>query len=99
MNHYKELIRTIGWPGLATFASLACSWIAIGLVLAHESKYAILAATLAFQLDILDGFLARKLNKASEFGRQLDSLSDVINYSLLSALVTSQYLYPLHLAM
>ncbi len=94
MSYYRDLIRTIGWPGLATLASLASSWTAIGLVLANQPKYAILAGTLAFQLDILDGYLARKLNKSSEFGRQLDSLSDVINYSVLSALVTSQYLLP-----
>lgn len=94
MKHYRDLVSTIGWPGLATFASLLCSWSAIALVISDQPKYAILAATAAFQLDILDGYLARKLKKTSEFGRQLDSLSDVINYSLLAAIVTSQYLLP-----
>jgi CDP-diacylglycerol--serine O-phosphatidyltransferase len=94
MKHYKDLVSMIGWPGLATFASLFCSWSAIVFSLTNQPKYSILAATMAFQLDILDGYLARKLNKASEFGKQIDSLSDVINYSLLAAIVTSQYLLP-----
>ena len=94
MNRYKTLIITIGWAGLVSLASLLASWAAIAFLLNQETKLAIVLASIAFQLDALDGFLARKLGKASEFGRQLDSMVDLINYSLLAALVTSQVLLP-----
>jgi CDP-diacylglycerol--serine O-phosphatidyltransferase len=74
--------------------SLFASWAAIALLLGHQFKWAILMACVAFQLDSLDGFIARKLGKASEFGRQLDSMIDSINYSLFAALVTQQVLLP-----
>jgi CDP-diacylglycerol--serine O-phosphatidyltransferase len=63
-------------------------------LLSGDTKLAIVLASIAFQLDALDGFIARKLGKASEFGRQLDSMVDLINYSLLAALVTQQLLLP-----
>ncbi|MEI7419295.1 MAG: CDP-alcohol phosphatidyltransferase family protein [Actinomycetes bacterium] len=94
MNRYKELTKTIGWAGLVSLASLLCSWAAIGFLLGHEAKLAIVFASIAFQLDALDGFIARKLGTTSDFGRQLDSMADLINYSLLAALVTSQLLLP-----
>ena len=43
---------------------------------------------------MLDGFVARKLGISSEFGRQLDSFIDVINYSVYSAVLTGLYLIP-----
>jgi CDP-diacylglycerol--serine O-phosphatidyltransferase len=94
MNRYKELVSTIGWAGLVSLTSLLASWAAIIYLLSGDAKLAIVLASIAFQLDALDGFLARKLGKASEFGRQLDSMVDLINYSLLAALVTQQLLLP-----
>lgn len=94
MNRYKRIAGIIGWAGLVSLASLLASWAAIGLLLAHEFKWAVLMAAIAFQLDSLDGFVARKLGKDSNFGRQLDSMIDAINYSLFAALVTHQLLLP-----
>ncbi len=94
MNRINELLKLIGWPGLITLLSILSSWTAIGFLLSEDVKLTVVFGAIAFQLDVLDGYLARKLNKTSDFGRQLDSLSDVINYSLLAALVTSQYLLP-----
>lgn len=92
MKRIKEIAVITGWPGLVTIFSVLAAWTAILQTLSNNPKLAIVFATLAFQLDVLDGYLARKLNRTSEFGRQLDSLSDLVNYSLLAALVTSQYL-------
>lgn len=94
MKRILELRALIGWPGLVTLLSICSSWTAIGFLLAGNVKLTVLFGAIAFQLDVLDGYLARRLNKTSDFGRQLDSLSDVINYSLLAALVTSQHLLP-----
>jgi len=51
-------------------------------------------AVIAFLLDAADGLAARKLELESEFGRQLDSFIDIINYSLLSALVIWKEIIP-----
>jgi CDP-diacylglycerol--serine O-phosphatidyltransferase len=45
----------------------------------------LVAAALAF--DILDGRVARWRNKASEMGRELDSLSDVISFGVAPAMI------------
>ena len=38
-------------------------------------------------LDFLDGFFARRLNVISEFGKQLDSLADLISFGALPSTV------------
>jgi CDP-diacylglycerol--serine O-phosphatidyltransferase len=86
--------QQLGSPGLVSLASLFAAWSAIVLLLAQNYKFAVLCSVAAFLLDTVDGFLARKLGKVSEFGRQLDSMIDAINYSVFAALVTSQFLVP-----
>ncbi|MFM8927299.1 MAG: CDP-alcohol phosphatidyltransferase family protein [Rhodoluna sp.] len=94
MFDFKMLVQRIGWPGLVTLLSLFSSTLAVYFLITTNPKSAIFFAALAFQLDVLDGYLARALGKSSEFGRQLDSLSDLINYSLVAALTTMIYLIP-----
>jgi len=94
MQHYKDLLNRIGVPGFFTLLSLFCAWFAISFLLTGRPNFAIFFAGLAFQLDVLDGYLARKLNKTSEFGRQLDSLADIVNYSVFAAVMTALYLVP-----
>lgn len=84
----------VGVPGLVSLSSLFAAWAAIGLLLAGQIKFAVLSSVAAFLLDTLDGFLARRMNRVSEFGRQLDSMIDSVNYSVFGALVTAQYLVP-----
>ena len=52
---------------------LPCGWSPLFLVI----------YTLAGLTDVLDGWLARKSGKASEFGARLDSISDLLFYSVL----------------
>ena len=94
MFDIKGISEKLGWAGLATLLSLLCSTFAVSNLISGNPKLAIFFAALAFQLDVLDGLIARKLNKESEFGRQLDSLSDLVNYSLIAALTTMIYLIP-----
>jgi CDP-diacylglycerol--serine O-phosphatidyltransferase len=84
----------VGWAGLVTLTSLLAAWTAITFLLQENLKLAIIFSVVAFLLDTLDGFLARKLGTASIFGRYFDSMVDAINYSLLAALVTEQVLLP-----
>lgn len=93
-QHVKTIIETIGIAGAVSILSLLAAWAAICLLLAGQLQFAVVAAVVAFLLDSFDGFLARKLGKASEFGRQLDGMIDAFNYSLFAALLVQQILLP-----
>ena len=75
-------LKAIGPAGAVSLASLLLAWIAIGLAISGSLRASVLCALGAFLADMLDGFVARRLGVSSEFGRQLDSFIDVVNYSL-----------------
>jgi CDP-diacylglycerol--serine O-phosphatidyltransferase len=94
VNQIRLLAKEIGLAGAVTLLSLLSAWTSIYFILEGNAKLGIAFSVLAFLLDTLDGFLARKLGTSSEFGRYLDSMVDAINYSLLAALVTELLLIP-----
>ncbi|MEY4312785.1 MAG: hypothetical protein RLZZ319_294 [Actinomycetota bacterium] len=94
MNRIRTVANVLGIAGAISIASLLASWVAIGFLLDGNAKLTVVFAVVAFLLDALDGFVARRLGTASAFGRTLDSMVDAINYSVLSALVASQILLP-----
>ena len=47
---------------------------------------------LAAVIDFLDGLVARLLNYASEMGKQLDSLADVVSFGVAPAMIAYQFL-------
>lgn len=87
-------LGAIGPAGAVSLASLLLAWTAIGLAVAGSLRASVLCALGAFLLDMLDGFVARRLGVSSEFGRQLDSFIDVINYSVYAAVLTGFYIVP-----
>lgn len=60
------------------------------LVATKERMFALAAFFIALGIgaDLLDGFLARKMNQINELGKQLDSISDAIVFGVAPALVT-----------
>ena len=80
-------------PSLFTTANLAAGFYAI-LQTVHGSPvdswhmdYAAKAIGFAVLFDGLDGRIARMTNTASDFGRELDSLADVITFGVAPALL------------
>jgi CDP-diacylglycerol--serine O-phosphatidyltransferase len=69
-------------PSLVTYAALACGFTAIVLAAEGHLGWAGVFILMAYIADALDGFVARKLNAASSFGLQLDSLADVLDFGL-----------------
>jgi CDP-diacylglycerol--serine O-phosphatidyltransferase len=69
-------------PSLVTYAALACGFTAIVLTAEGHLGWAGVFILMAYIADALDGFVARKLNAASSFGLQLDSLADVLDFGL-----------------
>ena len=68
-------------PNMLSLTRLALVPVLIGL--AYFAQAQVFLAVLAISLlsDAFDGYLARKLNQASELGAKLDSWADVLTYS------------------
>ncbi|TVX95672.1 CDP-diacylglycerol--serine O-phosphatidyltransferase [Cohnella terricola] len=80
-------------PNLFTIGNLTLGVIAIILAFNNEtnsSNTAALLVIIAMLLDGLDGRVARALNAQSEFGKELDSLSDVISFGVAPAFIMYQ---------
>ncbi|WP_239619149.1 CDP-diacylglycerol--serine O-phosphatidyltransferase [Cohnella mopanensis] len=80
-------------PNIFTIGNLSLGVIAIILAFNNEtnsSNTAALLVIIAMLLDGLDGRVARALNAQSEFGKELDSLSDVISFGVAPAFIMYQ---------
>lgn len=84
----------LGVPGIISMLNLAAGWLAVVLLLKNLPFLAIVFTILAFLLDCLDGYIARKIKKETEFGRQLDGSFDFFNYLVFSALLFWKYISP-----
>ncbi|HID64587.1 MAG TPA: hypothetical protein EYP49_17860 [Anaerolineae bacterium] len=87
----RDRLRRIT-PSLVTYAALACGFTAIVLTAEGYLGWAGLFILIANVSDTLDGFVARKLNAASAFGLQLDSLADVVDFGLAPVFLSYKYL-------
>lgn len=74
-------------PNMFTLGNLFLGM--IGIMMALQGKYSMAAimVIVAMLLDGLDGRVARALHVQSEFGKELDSLSDVISFGVAPALI------------
>lgn len=75
-------------PSLFTVGNLLCGYYAILAVLVGteaQLDYAARALGVAILFDSFDGFVARITNTNSEFGKQFDSLADVISFGIAPA--------------
>ena len=82
-------------PNAVTLINLALGFFSLYLTmegLYNESAYAIFGAMI---MDGLDGRLARRLKVASDFGKELDSLADLVSFGVAPALLA--YAMKLHL--
>jgi len=69
-------------PNIVTLSSLFCGFISIIMSGYSEIFFAALLIILAAFFDSIDGFIARKFKASSNFGKELDSLADVISFGL-----------------
>jgi CDP-diacylglycerol--serine O-phosphatidyltransferase len=77
-------------PNLVTILGLCVGLTALRLILVGRYEPAAALIIFAAAIDGLDGLLARKLNAASSFGAELDSLSDFVNFGVAPALLVYQ---------
>ncbi|RUT41662.1 CDP-diacylglycerol--serine O-phosphatidyltransferase [Paenibacillus anaericanus] len=74
-------------PNLFTLGNLFLGMLAIMLAFDGRFSLAAIMVIVAMLLDGLDGRVARALNCQSEFGKELDSLSDIISFGIAPALL------------
>ena len=90
-------IRLFTLPNILTLMNLLCGSLAVVSVICLEplealriSFYLMLAAAV---FDFLDGFAARLTKSYSKLGVQLDSLADMVSFSLLPAILMFRIYY------
>jgi CDP-diacylglycerol--serine O-phosphatidyltransferase len=98
------------FPNFVTTANLFCGFIAV-LFVVHAKEmgastdghpwfvWAALTICLAALFDALDGRLARALRVASPFGKQLDSLADIVSFGVAPAMLAYEHSFqtvPMH---
>lgn len=80
-------------PSMFTAVNIAAGFFAITQSLEgsaqqpHHFDYAAIAIGLAIPFDALDGRIARLTNTESDFGRELDSLADVITFGVAPSIL------------
>lgn len=81
-------------PSSLTLISLGCGTVSIVLSSQEYIFQAGLLILVSLIFDVLDGFSARKLNAATQFGLQLDSLSDMVSFGVAPLLLILHHIEP-----
>ena len=74
-------------PNSITILSLCCGLTSIRFSITQDWKIAIYLIIFASVFDFFDGWFARKLKGGSNFGAELDSLSDFISFGVAPSLL------------
>ncbi|MDD4237846.1 MAG: CDP-diacylglycerol--serine O-phosphatidyltransferase [Desulfotomaculaceae bacterium] len=72
-------------PNLCTAANLLLGVAAITSVINYNFQLSVVLIVLAAILDRADGILARRYNAVSTFGKEFDSLSDLVSFGVAPA--------------
>jgi CDP-diacylglycerol---serine O-phosphatidyltransferase len=79
-------------PSFFTSLNLLCGCFAIAFASKYYYSLALNFIVIAAVFDFIDGVSARLLNAKSEFGKQLDSLSDVVSFGVAPAFMIFQFM-------
>src|ERR1700744_4101432 len=84
--------RGVYWlPNLLATGALFAGFYAIVAAIDLRFEYAGIAVFVAMIFDGMDGRVARWTNTASAFGKEYDSLSDMVSFGVAPAIVTYQW--------
>lgn len=78
-------------PNLFTITNLILGFLCILNVFVKNDFEIIYVFYCCLILDFLDGFTARKLSLTSEFGKQIDSLADLVSFGILPSIIIYDY--------
>lgn len=71
---------TAAFPNMITMLNLVAGFFSIIMSIQERYEYAVWLIFLALVLDSLDGHVARIFGNETQFGRELDSLADVVSF-------------------
>ncbi len=75
-------------PNLFTFGNLFCGFLSLHFSVSGDIRNATILIFIAIMLDAVDGRIARILGVANDFGKQLDSLADIVSFGVAPAYLT-----------
>jgi CDP-diacylglycerol--serine O-phosphatidyltransferase len=75
-------------PNIVTLTNLVLGVVSLCFTMNLQYKEAAVAILLAMIMDGMDGRLARRLKVSSDFGKELDSLSDLVSFGVAPAILT-----------
>ena len=90
-KRFKKPIPRIVVPSFFTLMNLFCGFLAIINISEGRLEYGAWLIVLAGLFDTLDGFMARISNATSDFGIELDSLSDVVSFGVASGFLIFKF--------
>lgn len=73
-------IKNFRWGNVLTFLNATAGIFSIFLSISREFTLAVIFMLAAAAFDFFDGKLARLTKTSSEFGRELDSLADIVSF-------------------
>ncbi len=82
-------------PNILTIIRFLLIPIIIGFALAHNYIAAIIVLTISGLTDILDGYIARKFNFITNFGKLMDPLADKATQLAVLGILTIQKIIPI----
>lgn len=91
MQASKQISITKMVPSLITLMALIAGMTSIQKAIAGDYEIAIMMLLAAALFDVLDGAVARVLKAQSEFGAQLDSLSDFLAFGVAPAMILHEW--------
>jgi CDP-diacylglycerol--serine O-phosphatidyltransferase len=74
-------------PSLFTVGNLIFGIMSILYVLSEEYALSSIMIIISMILDVLDGRIARRFDVSSDFGKELDSLADVVSFGVAPAIL------------
>ncbi|KEP70971.1 CDP-diacylglycerol--serine O-phosphatidyltransferase [Thioclava sp. BHET1] len=78
-------------PNLVTIAGMGLGLTSIRFAMGDRYEFAVVLILLAGLIDGLDGLLARRLHATSDFGAELDSLSDFLCFGVAPSLLVYRF--------
>jgi CDP-diacylglycerol--serine O-phosphatidyltransferase len=88
-----KLLKSLKIADFISLSGIITIWLAI-LAIIHLAPFtAIFFSLISFGIDMLDGFVARRTKSSSEFGLQLDTIIDTVNYPVFTALFAYQFIF------
>ncbi|TVQ69718.1 MAG: CDP-diacylglycerol--serine O-phosphatidyltransferase [Balneolaceae bacterium] len=86
----RPIPRTVV-PSFFTLMNLFCGFVAITQIYEGKLEFGAWLIVIAAVFDMMDGFMARLANANTEFGIELDSLSDIVSFGVAPAFLFYSY--------